>query len=380
MNGATAQVHPPHVLFAILDWGLGHATRTWPLIVAARRSGARVTVACRGTAGRWLDLRMSEWDAATDTTALQAWQRVEKPGVTIHYAKGVGTLARIAWQMPRFLRSFRKEREWTTAYARQHGVTHVLSDNCYGGRAELPSVSNVLMTHQLHPPVPAAARALARQQVRRLASAFDAVWVPDTPDCAMAGRLAAPISSPTLYLGALSRFQVDLEGGQTGFVKDQPVLLGLVSGPEPQRTAMEQDLRTCFIKDGRPALIFSGRPGGGEQRERNVLTVHDADDVRFRAAVLAAECIVCRSGYSTLMDLAILGRRGVLVPTIGQPEQEQLARDWHRKHGWATLKSQDIPDFRPGPMPGAPVPLDTIASEDILKTWLGLMPASERLD
>ena len=55
----TTSKNHPHVLFAILDWGLGHATRTWPLILAARQSGAQVTVASRGPAAEWLQSRMN---------------------------------------------------------------------------------------------------------------------------------------------------------------------------------------------------------------------------------------------------------------------------------------------------------------------------------
>ena len=377
MNGATAQDSFPHVLFAILDWGLGHATRTWPLIVAARKMGARVTVASRGSAGRWLDARMAEWEASTDTHGLSPWCRVEKPGVTVRYARGWATLPRIALQMPRFMGSFRRERQWTTEFSRNQGVTHVLSDNCYGAHAELEGVSNVLMTHQLQPPVPAAARVLARAQVQRLANAFDAVWVPDTPERDLAGSMSAPVSSPTHFIGPLSRFQVDRLDTASPSTDVDVVLLGLVSGPEPQRSTMEKDLRTCFLKDGRPALIFAGKPGGGEHRDRNVLTVHDADDGRFRSAVLAAECIICRSGYSTLMDLAVLERRGILVPTVGQPEQEKLALEWERRFGWTRLQSKNIADFSPGPMKGSLVEVAMDGPESTMESWLN-MPQSSR--
>jgi hypothetical protein len=37
-----------------------------------------------------------------------------------------------------------------------------------------------------------------------------------------------------------------------------------------------------------------------------------------------AEIVVSRSGYSTVMDLATLGKRAVLIPTPGQTEQEYL--------------------------------------------------------
>ena len=117
-----------------------------------------MTIASRGTAGAWLDARMAEWDRLHPQAGGAAWSRVEKPGVTIRYAQGLGTLPRIALQMPGFVRSIAAERNWTTAFAAQHGVTHVFSDNCYGARAELPGVTNVFLSHQLNPPVPAAVR------------------------------------------------------------------------------------------------------------------------------------------------------------------------------------------------------------------------------
>ena len=75
---------------------------------------------------------------------------MDKPGVTITYARGKATPPRIALQMPRFVRSIRPERQLDpTAFAAEHGVTHVFSDNCYGAWAELPGVPNVFLTHQL---------------------------------------------------------------------------------------------------------------------------------------------------------------------------------------------------------------------------------------
>ena len=135
---------------------MGHATRTWPLIVSARKLGARVTIASRGTAGPgW----MPGWPSGTGFTLRQGGGLVPggEAGVTIRYAQGRGTLLRIALQMPGFVRSIAAERNWTTAFAAEHGVTHVFSDNCYGARAA-SGVTNVFLSHQLNPPVPAAVR------------------------------------------------------------------------------------------------------------------------------------------------------------------------------------------------------------------------------
>ncbi|RPG80548.1 MAG: hypothetical protein CBC74_005745 [Crocinitomicaceae bacterium TMED114] len=371
MSGAaTRQTDRPHVLFAILDWGMGHATRTWPLIIAARRLGADITIATRGTAGQWIDARMAEWDSA-HPGALAPWRRIEKPGVTIQYARGAGTLLRIAAQMPGYLASVSAERRWTRATVASRGITHVFSDNCYGCSPGRPEIPSVLLSHQLRLPVPALLRPLARAQVRRWARTFDAIWVPDATGSPLAGPLSHAVSAPTHYVGPLSRFQVlEPEAASDALDPDPPVLLGLVSGPEPQRSDMEAALRACFQRDGRPALILAGRPGGGERRDGHVLTVHDADDHRFRRAVLSAQHIVCRSGYSTLLDLVVLGRTATLVPTIGQPEQEDLAHLWQRQHGWPTLRAKDIADHTFPDHSAQPVSCDLSDPTTHMQRWL----------
>ncbi len=370
----------PTVLFAILDWGLGHATRTWPLIVAARCLGAKVIIASRGTAGAWLDARMAEWDRCHTSSGLASWSRIEKPGVTIRYAHGISTLARIALQMPGFVRSISKERHWTSTLAREQGVTHVFSDNCYGAWSNAPGVSNVLMSHQLHPPVPLMARDMAVRTLQHYARAFDAIWVPDSENQILSGPMSAPISSSTRYIGPLSRFQLQqTRCRDIDDARERPVLLGLVSGPEPQRSDMEAALKSCFLNDGRPALIMAGKPNGGEQRDANVLTVNDADDQRFLAAIRCAETIVCRSGYSTLLDLVVLGRTAVLVPTLGQPEQELLAKHWNRVHGWTTLRTSDIAAFKPDGSQGRQVQIEGENPMDLMQDWLQLAPVEAPL-
>lgn len=345
MSGGTKpESQRPHVLFAILDWGMGHATRTWPLIVTARELGAEVTIASRGTAAKWLDARMAEWDQR-HPQAWAPWRRIDKPGVTITYAKGWGTLPRIASQMPGFLSSIARERRWTADEVKRRRITHVFSDNCYGCHSGRPEVPSILMSHQLRLPVPALLALPALWQVRRWAKPFDAVWVPDFDQSELAGPLSNAVSQPTEFIGPLSRFQVFEADGNAALDHPAP-LLGLVSGPEPQRTRMEEALRACFLRDGRPALIFAGKPEGGRREDANVLTIHDADDAMFRAAILGAEHILCRSGYSTLLDLVVLGRTATLIPTIGQPEQEDLAKRWNEEFGWPTLKVNQLATHR----------------------------------
>ena len=341
-----------HILFAVLDWGLGHATRSWPLILAARRSGAQVTVASRGAAAAWLQHRMTELVERELAEGIEQapWVCLEKPGVQIRYAKGNLTLPRVALQLPRFLASIAAERRWLESLLLKVEVTHVVSDNCYGVCPRHHSIPSALITHQLAPPVPLIFRRVAVAQIRRWAEAFGEVWIPDTAEGELAGRLSGTALVRRRFIGPLSRFPlegaVDLDA--VGHHEPAaPKLVGLVSGPEPQRSLMKTALLRCFTDDGRTAVIFSGNPAGEGQVIGNVRIVPHADDRDIQRALIHAECIVCRSGYSSLMDLACLKLKATLVPTPGQPEQEYLAQHWQKTWGWPCIQQDHLATFSP---------------------------------
>ena len=56
-----------------------------------------------------------------------------------------------------------------------------------------------------------------------------------------------------------------------------------------------------------------------------------------------SETILCRSGYTTIMDLAKLGKKAFFIPTPGQYEQEYLAEKF-KKEGLVSYAKQD--DFK----------------------------------
>ncbi|MGB1385093.1 MAG: hypothetical protein ACPG6N_07595, partial [Flavobacteriales bacterium] len=152
MNAATTS--RPSVLFALLDWGMGHATRTAPLIQHAIDRGWEVHVGTKGTALAFLKSQF----------AGQPITFHDKPGPDITYAKR-GTLFKIAGQMPGFLKSIADETAWTRVTVEAHGITHIVSDNCYG--VHHPEVPAVLMSHQLQLPVPKGLEAPARLFVQQ---------------------------------------------------------------------------------------------------------------------------------------------------------------------------------------------------------------------
>ena len=336
----------PSMLVTVLDWGMGHATRTLPLIECALDLGWHVHVASKGTALDWLKRHLPESN------------RLEfhvKPGPEMKYAKR-GNLFRIAAQMPKFLVHVRSERAWVARFAQDEGIRAILSDNCYG--CQVPGLSCVLMSHQLQIPVPKPLEGMARAIVRHWAMQFDAVWVPDGPPgpLAMSGGLSSAMVHPsTTYLGVLSRLAKYRQASPS--VRWSKV--GMVSGLEPHRGLMEKALRRWMADDEGPCLIVAGKPGGGMHVEGNITTWNDPSDADL-------------AGYSSQLDLAALQVKAILVPTPGQPEQEFLGQLWAERFGFVCLSQKklqqgDIPALANGHLPQAEANAKAFAQ---MTSWL----------
>ncbi|MGB1075810.1 MAG: glycosyltransferase [Flavobacteriales bacterium] len=361
------------VLFAVLDWGLGHATRTTPLIRAALQSGHEVHVASRGTALCWLQ---SQWTSEVTFHT--------KPGRTIQYSERFN-FWRIASQMPAFLQSIEEEKRWTEEAFRRFEFTHLFSDNCYG--VVLSDVPSILMTHQLHLPVPRPLQGLAREQVRKWCEPFDQIWVPDIPTTPnWTGDLGHPAldSSKTHCVGLLSHlFEVPMATSESDRSEravpatDRKYrIVGMVSGPEPHRSIMESKLRDWLQTWPGEHVIFSGNPSGTEEQHGHVEICNHADSRTISEAWQQADLLVCRGGYSTVMDLVCMGKPAILIPTPGQAEQKRLSEHLAR-HSCFRVVLQDNFRAETLPKPGAelnwplpPSPAEYATAKNRLLNWL----------
>ncbi len=349
----------PNLLVTVLDWGMGHATRTLPIIRCALRHEWHVHVASRGTALSWLESHLGDEPSVSFHT---------KPGLDIRYAKR-GNFFKIASQIPAFVAHVDKERRWTADFVKDHGVDAIFSDNCYG--CAINNVPSILMSHQLQLPVPSMLEGAARAVVARWAQSFDALWVPDTPPgpSSLSGPLAAAHVHPrTAYVGVLSRLApYRLEHPTPRWHK-----VGMVSGVEPHRSMMEAALRSWMATDDAPSLIIAGRPGGGTHTEGHITTWHDPSDEALAHALQEAGTVVCRSGYSSQLDLAALGVRAILVPTPGQPEQALLGRLWAERFGFACISQTQLEAGRIPAHPTGELPTveANLLAEKQLHTWL----------
>jgi UDP:flavonoid glycosyltransferase YjiC (YdhE family) len=307
---------PQKILVAPLDWGLGHATRCIPII--------RFLVA----QGHLVYLGITPQTAPLLQTEFPHLPCIQLPAYAVQYSKTAkGLPFTLLKQLPRIIRTIRQEHACLLQAVQEHGIQRILSDNRYG--LWHPQVPAVMLIHQMQLQVPQSA--LAQTVINwihsRMLLRFSACWIPDTPQHTFGGNLTQTNmpNNKVQYLGPLSRFE-----GAHSLQEKRNYTLVLLSGPEPQRTQLEHILiqqqsdfqgEVVLVRGTSAAIPLPTVPAHW--------TVHGLLHQHQLLPILqAAQWVVCRSGYSTLMDLAVLGKGALLVPTPGQTEQEYLAGWW----------------------------------------------------
>ncbi len=333
------------VLVTVLNWGLGHATRSIPVIQRLIRHGARVHLASDGDALRLLTGHFPQLDAS----ALPAYQ------IRYRYTSLPANAPAILWNL---LRNRRREHQTTLQLARRLQAGVIISDSRFG--THTPFTKNIIISHQLRfPPGLPVLSAVASAGLRHLHAPFDHIWVPDFPGPVnLSGHLSHGHPSPKIrYIGPLSRFR---RLPRSGHIKYD--LLAILSGPEPQRTAFERRILNELESLRQPAAVVRGIPAahGHPVNAPAGVTVFDfADASHLQTLMAQSHTIVSRSGYSSIMDYCALGlfesprHRLLLVPTPGQPEQEYLARKLARE-GRAAIIRQSRLNFRAMQFPTNP--------------------------
>ncbi|MFN4286862.1 MAG: glycosyltransferase [Lacibacter sp.] len=330
------------VLIAPLDWGLGHATRCIPLIRYLLQRGVAVELAADGAVAALLQQEFPQLPLH------------RLPGYGIRYGRN-GVLWPLLRQLPRIFRRIRYEHRWLAQLLLQRHFDAVISDNRPG--LHHPSLPCVYLTHQLRIrsgwglPIDYFLQGLHARFLRR----FTRVWVPDaaTPPW-LAGVLAHPpgYALPVQYLGPLSRFAPP----QEPLPPHAYELLCLLSGPEPQRSLLEQRILAQVDQIKGRVLLVRGLPGSHAPLQGlppHVMAQNHLPAGALQQALLQSRLVLCRSGYTSVMDLLRLNKTAVLVPTPGQPEQEYLARWLQQQQLFAYVPQQQLQLHRLSKLCGA---------------------------
>ena len=319
------------VLVAPLNWGLGHAARCVPLIERYLETGDEVVL---GGDGESLLLLRRHFPHL----------RVLPLGaLTLRYSSGDSQVGAMLKGLPQILRSAIKDHRLLRQRLAFEHFDLVVSDNRFG--LFWSDTRCVYITHQLHIPLPRAYRWLepcVSALHGLIYRQYDEVWVPDYADMeqCLSGKLGHPhkVYTPhVVYINPLSRFariktSVNTEEINTNSTYD---VVAVLSGLEPQRSLLEEEVIRRYQHTNKRVLIVEGilhKPPTVIQKDA-ITIVPYMDDSVLAKVLLAANKIIARAGYSTIMDFATLDvlHKAELIATPGQPEQMYLQDFVHNR-------------------------------------------------
>jgi len=326
-------------LIAPLDWGLGHTTRCIPIIRELKKNNIEIVIACNSVQKSILEAEFP------DETY------VNLPGYRLSYGSSRRhTIAKLILQIPKILISIKRENLQLKRFLLQFNANIIISDNRYGVFS--PKIHSIFITHQLN--IVTGTGHFGDRLIRRFTHSmirkFDECWVPDFENgFTLAGRLSHPVLKPAFpvrYIGPLSRFErcaglgnglhsstanglhSSTSNGLHSSTATQPYILVILSGPEPQRSKLEEIMLAQLVKIDSDSIVIRGLPHSTESisASSKMRIINFAGAAELNKLICNAYVVISRSGYTTVMDLLKLQKKAILIPTPGQPEQEYLGR------------------------------------------------------
>ena len=347
---------PRRILISPLDWGLGHASRIIPLIDKYLELGDNVIIAGSGMSLNLLKKQFPHLHS------------IEIPSFKMKYSTSNSQVWAVVKAFPKLIYYSIREHKMLKRIVNEENIDFIISDNRFGLFHK--TVPSAYITHQLLIKLPkgwAWMEPFVAFVHRCIINRFTECWVPDFENMSesLAGELSHPDKKPenVKYIGILSRFSKRCTpygratDGNT-ITQASPVLrtsdtclqnritpyrtsswreniitdlaLAILSGAEPQRTIFEKELFASLQENPHENIILIQGKVEAEQKVSKVgkVTVYNyMNTEELQEYILKADKIICRSGYSSIMDLHALGKlqNATLIPTPGQTEQEYLA-------------------------------------------------------
>lgn len=312
------------IFISALDWGLGHATRCVSVI---RNLQANNTIIIGVT-----PLTQPIFDEE-----FPELQKISVPAYDIKYSSFFPVWFKLLLDAPRIHSIIKREKKLIESIISDYKINLIISDNRFGLYSK--KIHSIFITHQLFIKTPFANSFLQHINKKYILN-FNEVWVPDFEDTEknLSGQLSHGIQfhNNIKYIGPQSRLN---KGTSTTTRFDFLILL---SGPEPQQTILRNALvkKAALYPDLKFALVC---PEKIQHGSKNIIPFISPATLILSELISGSKKIICRSGYSTLMDLHALNKKEiVLIPTPGQTEQEYLANYWREKFGAEVLLQKEI--------------------------------------
>ena len=315
------------ILIAPLDWGLGHTTRCVTIVKLLLDKGFFVIVACNFKQKSILEKEFKNIEF------------LDLEGYNITYSRSPKLFPlKLIAQLPKIVYSIISEHRWLQKTIEKHKIDLVISDNRYG--LYTSKVPCIFMTHQLTIKAPFGWLENLLQRINySYINRFTQCWVPDYEgNKNIAGLLSHPKKMPAipvLYIGPLARFNKE----------DNPTIRYhyciILSGPEPQRTILEDIIVNQMLGIQWNFLLVRGKIDASpiETSLPNVTIKNHLTGLELQEAINASGFVITRSGYTSVMELLALQKKSILIPTPGQTEQEYLGKQLMHHH-WAYCVNQ----------------------------------------
>jgi len=314
-------------LISPLDWGMGHASRIIPIIELLINEGHNIIIAANGLQKKLL--QSSFPNIIFEDIISYNIQLSDKNSQNI----------KILAQIPKIILTIRKERNQVKKLIKKHNIDIIISDNRYGFRNK--TIKSIFITHQTHILLPKKIKFLEKALNKintKLINKFDICWVPDVEgNKNFSGKLSHKNTKikNLKYIGILSKFKkLDLEINND--------ILVILSGPEPQRTILENILETRLGDTNNAVIIVRGNNLEKKSEYGNIDYIAFANTQELNELILKSRILISRSGYSSIMDYVYLQKRAIIVPTPGQTEQEYLAEYLSNKNYFIEGKQEHL--------------------------------------
>lgn len=317
------------IIVCPMDWGWGHATRVIPVINKCLKHGHNVVIGSSGTSGKLLKSEFPELE------------HIKLPSNSIRYSWRNSQVLAVLLQLPVFLFSIIREHFYIRKLNRKHQFDVIISDNRYAVRTS--KSYNIFITHQLNIIFPGSIKPISgiiHFFHHRMIDKFNEIWVPDDKsNLNVSGALSdnPGFAGKLNETGLLSRFSSNSLSEKQDFHYD---LLIILSGPEPQRTILEKKLFAQLNNTDMRVLLIRGSFASLTSNPSTLEICSYMDSKTLQQSMRSSKMVLCRSGYSSIMDLIRLRKQAILIPTPGQTEQEYLA-DRMKKKGLFYSVTQD---------------------------------------
>lgn len=315
------------ILLSPLNWGLGHVTRTIPIIQTFIKHENEVIICCD-----------SDQEEIYRNYFPELWY-VNHDGYPFSF-KGKGNwsldIMRNFFSLNIFLSDEKKRVE---DLVEKFNPDVVVSDQRFGFRSN--KVKSIVVSHQINLPL-SSLNIAGKLLNKKMLNKFDEVWIPDNRDEPLSGDLSKSANSKYFFIGTCSRFHYDAIDKFLPREKKYKYL-GVVSGPAPYSNMLLDLLIQKFSSlEEKCAIISPIEDPGSEEIDFYFRPDHDL----FLETLLKSDTVVSRSGYSTLMDINETGNKAILIPTKGQREQIYLAKHLKTKNSWKFCSEQEFMDLR----------------------------------